>query len=128
MDFVTDAGLVIDIKTTEDASPVAFGKQAVNLGYALSAAHYLEGMRATGIGIPDRFILLACEKVPPYGVVTYYLSPEAIERGDNWRRLAMANVRQAMREPDCAPYPEELLMLEEPGWAPRCIGVDGKKK
>jgi exodeoxyribonuclease VIII len=39
-------GLVMDLKTTQDASPEGFARQAANLLYHCQAAHYFSGEHA----------------------------------------------------------------------------------
>ena len=75
-DYVID-DMVIDLKTTGEggASPDKFTKTIVNFNYHLAAAHYLQGTGA------KRFIFVAVEKVFPYSVGIYELSPHFIERG-----------------------------------------------
>ena len=75
-DFIVD-DMVIDLKTTGEAgaSPEAFTRAIASFKYHLQAAHYLQ---ATGA---KRFIFVVVEKVFPYSVGIYELSPHFIERG-----------------------------------------------
>ena len=81
-DWLTDDGsLIIDLKTTEDASPKAFEKSVANWRYHVQAAWYLHGLeQATGTR-PDQFIFICVEKKPPYAVAVYAAAPEMIEAG-----------------------------------------------
>ena len=74
-DYVID-DMVIDLKTTGEggASPEAFTRTIASFKYFLQAAHYLQGTGA------KRFIFVAVEKVFPYSVGVYELSPLFIER------------------------------------------------
>ena len=74
--------LIVDLKTTMDASPDAFARTAANFNYPLQAAYYVDGLQAAGIASPDAvtsFVFLVVEKTPPYGVAVYTLPEDAIE-------------------------------------------------
>jgi exodeoxyribonuclease VIII len=81
-DWLTDDGsLIIDLKTTEDASPKGFEKSVANWRYHVQAAWYLHGLeQATGTR-PDQFIFICVEKKPPYAVAVYAAAPEMIDAG-----------------------------------------------
>ncbi len=64
-------GYIIDLKTTEDASPEGFSKSLNNYRYHVQAAWYLRGYEAvTGVK-PEGFVFIAVEKKPPYSVAVY---------------------------------------------------------
>lgn len=44
LDKITDGGVIIDLKTTQDVTPTEFAKSAFNYGYDRQAAFYLGGM------------------------------------------------------------------------------------
>lgn len=52
-----DDDCLIDLKSTLDASPLAFSKAIANFSYHRQAAHYLSPFETR-----DRFIIIACEK------------------------------------------------------------------
>ena len=66
---------LIDVKTTRNASPEAFGETIINQKYHMQAAYYLDG---TGL---DKYYIVAIEKVAPYGVCVYKFSKKLIEKG-----------------------------------------------
>lgn len=57
---------IVDIKTTQDAMPGAFAKQAANLHYDLQAAHYTEGMYHVDDSVEWQFLFVAVETSPPF--------------------------------------------------------------
>lgn len=83
--------IIPDIKTTINAHPDAFEKQATNLGYFQSAAFYLDVIREVfgDVGVKRRFLLIAAEKVPPYPVQIYQMDDEAIQNGRMLNRRAL---------------------------------------
>lgn len=59
--------IVVDLKSTTDASTEAFTRDAIKHGYDLQAAMYSEGVAAS-IGETPLFVFIAVEKTPPYAV------------------------------------------------------------
>ena len=80
--FLPERGIVVDIKTTQDAERKEFEKSIFNFGYHLQAGFYFEGLRRLGFE-PDLYLIVAVEKEPPYGVKVYNLDPDVIDFG--WR-------------------------------------------
>lgn len=62
-----DRLLVVDYKTTADATTEAFMRSAINYGYDLQAAMYSEGVKQTK-GCKTDFVFIVQEKDPPYSV------------------------------------------------------------
>lgn len=88
-----------DIKTTISAHPSAFEKQATNLGYFMSAAHYIDCVDLV-FGEPAkkrRFVLIAVEKEPPHLVQIYQLDDEAIQMGRMLNRRALNIFAECLR-------------------------------
>ena len=81
-DWLTDDGtLIIDLKTTEDASPVGFRKSIANWRYHVQASWYLDGVQAATGKRPEQFIFICVEKKPPYAVAVYAADAEMIQLG-----------------------------------------------
>tara|TARA_R110000803_G_scaffold21548_3_gene54241 strand:- start:7396 stop:8115 length:720 start_codon:yes stop_codon:yes gene_type:complete len=70
-----DGNIILDIKTTQDASPEGFGKSVYNFAYHLQAAIYKE---ITGA---QQFYIIAIENTSPYNVCIYGLSQDALDSG-----------------------------------------------
>lgn len=68
-------GLIIDLKTTDDARPMAFSRTCANFSYDLSASMYREGFQAY-YQTEDKppFIFLAAERNTPFNVKQYKAS------------------------------------------------------
>ena len=64
--------VIVDIKTTLDASPAGFFRQCANLDYPLQAIMQIEGVQQSGyIDQVDDYYWLAVEKTPPYNAQLY---------------------------------------------------------
>lgn len=108
-------GLAADLKTTADANPNEFGKTAFNFGYFMSAAHYIDGVKA-GTGEDVKFVFVNVEKVAPYLVSVTELDDADLDRGryqlDRGKRI-FRECTESGRWPGYAPFTTAQL----PRWA-----------
>jgi len=76
-------GVILDLKSTRNASDMAFKRDCINYGYAREAGIYCEGFsKATGANFNDLiFAFIVCEKEPPYRTEVYSLSTEFLDYG-----------------------------------------------
>tara|TARA_R100000654_G_scaffold69416_1_gene98990 strand:+ start:11959 stop:12723 length:765 start_codon:yes stop_codon:yes gene_type:complete len=81
---------IIDIKTCQDASPIAFRNSIFNYAYHLQACFYSEMLGFD----PSAFRFIAIENKYPYDVAVYSLSDNLIEKGKQAWRLAFKSWRQ----------------------------------
>jgi hypothetical protein len=77
---VLELGLIVDVKTTSDASPAEFSKSVVNYGYHRQAAMYLE-LCQQAYGMADRFVFVVVKTAPPYEVAVYELNYPSVMQG-----------------------------------------------
>ena len=102
--------VIVDLKTTEDASPEGFARSIQNYGYGIQAAHYLAGSGA------DTFLFVAVEKKAPYAVAVYQLDVMSLEICELKRR-DMLQLWASCRESDAFPaYSDECQLISLPGW------------
>jgi exodeoxyribonuclease VIII len=81
-DWLTDDGsLIVDLKTTEDASPAGFRKSIGNFRYFVQASWYLDGVERATSKRPEQFIFVCVEKRAPYAVAVYAADAEMIAVG-----------------------------------------------
>lgn len=81
-------GVLLDLKSTRDASKYSFGNSIRSFGYYRQVAFYIAGineaMKQSGQGGTmefDGFVFIAVEREAPYRVEGYMLDPLYIERG-----------------------------------------------
>lgn len=76
-------GLIIDLKTTDDARPMAFSRTCANFAYDLSASMYREGFQVA-YQTEDKppFIFLVAERNTPFNVKQYKASDLFLAVGD----------------------------------------------
>ena len=125
-DWLTDDHrLIVDLKTTEDASPAGFRKSIAAFRYHVQAAHYLAGVEAATGTRPDQFLFICVEKKPPYAVAVYAASPVMVTIGAETaaRDLdVLVSCKQANAWPG---YSDQIEPISLPPWMmPRPDGQD----
>lgn len=92
-----DRPLIIDVKTTADASPAGFAKSLAEYRYDMQDRHYREGLAAILSGTPGEldaddidFLFIAVQTTEPYLVMTYELGAGDHERAEASNRIARA--------------------------------------
>lgn len=73
-------GLIIDLKTTSDASPSGFSKSIANFNYHIQTAFYSDIMQSLGKKV-NKFLFIAVETKEPFLVGFYELDLVAIDKG-----------------------------------------------
>lgn len=114
-DYLTDDGYIVDLKTTEDASPEEFAKSVANYRYHVQHPFYMDG--ATAIGIrPRAFVFIAVEKKAPYAVGVYVLDAAAVELGRMQYGRDLAVYAECLNAGIYPAYSERIESLALPGW------------
>lgn len=81
-----DMGIIIDLKTTDDASPDGFLKTVANYGYYIQDPFYCDTLTSLGKHV-NKFVFIAVEKKAPYMIGIYELDPVAKDFGrDEYKR------------------------------------------
>jgi PDDEXK-like domain of unknown function (DUF3799) len=107
-----------ELKTTQDASPRAFGREIFSRSYHLSAAWYLEGFRQNGLEALAElpFFLFACEKKSPFALGVYRLDEQVISEGADVANQAFWMLQECKKDnvyPDYAALPQTIYC---PAW------------
>lgn len=114
-DYLNDFA-AIDLKTTIDASPEGFGKQAFNLKYYWSAFWTTEIIRGLGGGSRP-YVFIASEKTPPYPVAVYETPQELIDRAREEIAPLLDLYRDCLKADQFPGYHDVLMTLQVPRWA-----------
>jgi len=122
--MTTDGQLIVDLKTTEDASPAGFRKSVANFRYHVQAAWYLDGLeRATGKR-PEQFIFVCVEKKPPHAVAVYAASAEMVAIGAITAEADLARLALCKEAGDWPGYSNQIEVIDLPPWMrPRADGT-----
>lgn len=77
-----DETILVDLKTTIDASPDSFRRSIFKYSYATQMAYYREAVASEGKYKPQTAIIIAVGKTPPYAVGLYRFSGETLAKAD----------------------------------------------
>ena len=117
-------GIVVDLKTTEDASREAFERSVLNYRYHVQAAFYLDGLAHAidqspdplPVPTPREFVFLCVEKKPPHAVAVYRLDSETLELGRREYRRDLATLAQCIQADRWPGYGDAVQILGLPDW------------
>ena len=116
-DHINPAGIIVDLKSTLDASPAAFAKSCANLRYHVQDAFYSEGYYQAAGTWPRGFVFIAVEKTAPYAVACYTLDDVAKEKGRELYRQDLQTLHAAQANNRWTAYSQKIETLTLPAWA-----------
>ncbi len=116
-DFIREGHIIVDIKSTLDASYRSFQKDIANYGYHVQAALYLDGCSAVLDHNFDTFIIIACEKYPPYELNIFQLDENTVQEGRSAYQLALHTLDQCQRSNRYPGYGQQITPIALPSWA-----------
>lgn len=102
---------LVDVKTTEDASPNGFAKSIANYRYHVQDAHYREGFER------DRFVWIAVEIKPPFAVAVYADDDDMLALGKAHRDADLSLYAECKAKNEWPGYPEIIQTITLPRWA-----------
>jgi exodeoxyribonuclease VIII len=105
--------IVIDLKTTADASFRSFQSSAYNYGYYLQAGMIKRALESLNKPIKN-FIFVAVEKEAPYAIGIYKLDDEALEFGANEFDTLMVELNKYIQKNEFPDYGIQTLSI--PAW------------
>ena len=109
-DFHTDDGtLIVDLKTTSDASELGFQKSVHNFRYHVQAGFYLRSIKEA-----QQFVFIAVETKPPYLVAVYNASTDMINAGNRVADKNLETLANCRKSGKWIGYSEEITTLELP--------------
>lgn len=106
-------GTVIDVKSTDDASPAAFYRSVMTYRYHVQHTFYLDNARNAGL-YAKRFIFAAIEKNPPYPIALYELDNDTQRLGRHIYITQLARFNECIENGEWPSYPEEIQTLSSP--------------
>lgn len=111
-----DLGIMLDLKSTTDASADPFARAVVNYGYHAQEAFYSDGYRALGRPV-EGFVFLALEKAKPYARAVYELPPSIVDDGRAIMRKAVATYAQCAAVDRWPGYSSGVTELKFKPWS-----------
>jgi hypothetical protein len=119
-DWTSPAGdgvILLDGKTTIDASPVGFARQIWNMDYHLQAAWYSDGYQAATGQRVHGFVFAAAESSWPHAAAAYMLDDEVLDRARTENRRLLDVYAECRRTGVWPGYPAEIQPIALPAWA-----------
>lgn len=112
-----DRFIIVDLKTTNDASTNAFIRDAVKYGYHVQAAHYINGVVANGLnhGKPVEWWFVVVEKKGPYAVNLIKAETSFLDEGQYKVATLLDKLEECMRVDEYPGYGVNTLRMPE--WA-----------
>lgn len=116
-DYLPDNGsMIVDVKSTDDASPSGFGKSAANFRYPVQVAWYHRVLDAAFGEHPPHWVFLAFEKDPPYAIGVYFADPVDTARAALAAQRDFMRIVEHRRSNYWPDYGTEALPLTLPTW------------
>ncbi len=121
-DFISEAGYMLDFKSTRDAGRNFFLQEVFNLRdhrrpqYIIQAAHYAHCARLAGLQSPNSFTFVAVEKEPPYGIMIYPMDIGCLGPGEQWRAQLTRTYANCLESGKWPSYPETIFPVSPPEW------------
>jgi len=109
-------GLVVDLKTTDDASPGAFARTVAKFAYHGQAAFYLDGMLSAG-AYATQFLFIVVEKTAPFAVAVYVADESMIDAGRLLVSEYLARHAGCLATDTWPGYDIEVQTISLPPWA-----------
>jgi exodeoxyribonuclease VIII len=133
-DFWRADGILVDLKTTDDASPEEFGRSVLKWRYHVQAAMYLDGTRAAAeqgggleliadpeqgegfAAIPEHFLFIVVEKKPPHAVAVYKLDAMSLQHGLAEYRRDLARYAECLAADRWPAFGDTVQQTGLPEW------------
>lgn len=103
-----------DLKSIVGAHPNSVAKSAASYGWLVSGAHYTAAARQLGLDL--EFVLVACEKKPPYFVSLVGINEIDLELAERLRRKAIRLYADCLERDSWPDYSGEITYPEAPKW------------
>lgn len=125
-DFWRMDGIIVDVKTTDDASPEGFAKSIANWRYHVQHPYYLDGMNHAlqQMGKPTfkhpasakSFVFLAVEKKAPHAVAVYMLDAASAQAGREEYRTDLNVYAHCLSSGTWPGYGDKVQQIALPDW------------
>ena len=116
-DFILDDySLILDLKTTADASPKGFQSSVAKFRYFVQASHYLDVIEGATGTRPQAFLFVAVEKTRPFSTAVYMADQAMIDLGKQQAREDLNNIAQWIADDKFPGYSERVEEISLPKW------------
>jgi hypothetical protein len=123
--FTDDGAIVVDLKTTRDASPRGFRRSIADYRYHVQAGWYMHGVEQATGKRPDQFIFICVETTAPYAVAVYAADAEMIERGYQQAMEDLGKLAVCKAANNWPSYSDQIEPISLPTWM---TGASGQQQ
>lgn len=109
--------IIVDVKTTVDASPTGFMYEAYKWGYPAQLAMYFDAVRAVLQQEPKDPVLAAIENVYPYELALYDVELDYLDLGRSQYKAILGQIKEAMDTDTWPGYDQGVMPLQAPPYA-----------
>lgn len=107
-------GVIVDLKTSRDASKEAFERTVLDRRYHWQSAWYLDGFSKATNRELRTFVHIVVENTPPYAVACYALDEAALDKAREDIQKLLARYSDCIHSGDFKGYPKDLQMISLP--------------
>lgn len=115
-DWWREDDLLVDLKTTDDASPEGFAKSIANWRYDVQHPFYVDGVKSATGRTPRGFVFIAVEKKAPYAVGVYVLDSDSVELGRAQYQADLQRYAECKRTDVWPGYGDKIQTISVPAW------------
>ena len=116
IDFVSDSGYLVDLKSSGDASEFEFSRSISKFGYHIQQAVTVDGFKAATGKDPKAFLFIVVEKTAPYAVATYALDQAGEDEGREEYKYLLKRFAECMSTNEWPAYSAKVQTIELPKW------------
>lgn len=109
------AGLIVDLKTAQDAETETFTKEALRYGYDVQAAHYLDAYQHKESAVRPEWYFIVIEKTEPYAINILRADIGFLDYGFIRRQELIEKLKACQDQKEYPDYGINELCL--PAWA-----------
>lgn len=111
--------IIVDYKTTPNASLEHIQRAIHRFGYHQQGAHYTDGAAVLGLGDSPAFVLVFQETDPPHLVTVVQLDPVALRIGRDLNRQALDIYAECRRTGHWPAHSDDIEPIALPAWVER---------
>lgn len=116
-DYIRSDNVVIDIKTTVNASPKEFERSIGKYRYHVQNCVYSYGLQQILGSALESYIIIAIESDSPHGIGIYTLDDKTIDLGRALYRANLETYAECLKTGKWPGYSQEIKTLSVPPWA-----------
>ena len=114
-DAVLPTRVVLDLKTTQDASPYGFAKSVRSYGYDLQSYFYVMACNLEGLDV-QQFAFIAVEKEPPYAVALHTINQDYMNWAKGQVQLTLDQIKKAQDSGKFTTGWPDVNVITKPAW------------